>query len=256
MRGGGIVAAGLAVLIASALAFDAFRQQQAANREILSRLDDVRSALRDEGTKSAELADQVSALSERVARLEADNRDLRRQLARLLSRKPVEVAIMTIPRPLDAIPLAPLAEHSFAEAPEITIEPIPITWATDWSSYQPAGIIAQPARLVLHRRLTDPAFVRKMYVGFGALHATDAVTTLVSINRGAREWNPLLRGAVKNPAALFAVKAGVVAGTVFTIEKLRKEHPVLAVASLIAINSTLAVVAVNNVSVAARQTTP
>ena len=251
------MAAGVAVLIASALAFYAFRQQQTANHEILSRIDDVRSALRDEAARSSGLTDQVTALSERVARLESDNRDLRRQLARLLNRKPIEVASMTLPRPLDAIPLAPIAElarRSFSEGGSgVFIEPIPITWATDWSSYQPAGIIAPPAPLVLQRRLTDPAFVRKMYFGFGALHATDAVTTLVSINHGAREWNPLLQGAVGNPAALFAIKAGVVAGTVFTIEKIRREHPVIAIASLIAINSTLAVVAVNNVSVAARQ---
>jgi hypothetical protein len=253
MRRGGIVAAGLAVLIASALAVYALRQQQAANREILSRLDDVRSSLRDEAARSSGLTDQVTALSERVVRLESDNRDLRRQLARVLNRKPVGVALLTVPAPLDAIPLAPLAEHSMAEPSGVFIEPIPITWATDWSSYQPAGIIAPPAPLVLHRRLTDPAFVKKMYFGLGALHATDAVTTLVVINRGGREMNPLLQGAVGNPAALFAIKAGIVAGTVFAIENVRREHPVLATASLIAINGTLAAIAVNNVTVAARQ---
>lgn len=255
-RSAAAIAAGVLALTLLGLAFVTLREQQFASRMILARLDEVRSSLRNEAVRSAALADQVTALSERVARLETDNRDLRRQLARLLSRKPVEVAVLTIPRPLDAIPLAPLAEHSIAEASEVFIEPIPITWATDWSSYQPAGIIAPPAPLVLYRRLTDPAFVRKMYFGLGALQATDAVTTLVSVNRGAREWNPLLRGAVRNPAALFAIKAGVVAGTVFTIERIRKEHPVIAIASLIAINSTLAVVAVNNVSVAARQKTP
>lgn len=246
------LAAGVLIASVAALGLYAVRQQQ-ANREILSRLDDVRSALRDEAVKSTELADRVTALSERVARLETDNLDLRRQLARLLNRKPLEVAAVALPRPLDAIPLAPLAEHSLVDASPVFIELIPITWATDWSSYQPAGLIAPPAPIVLQRRLTDPAFVRKMYYSFGALQATDAVTTLVSVNRGAREWNPLLRGASRNPAAMFAIKAGVVAGTVFTVEKLRRKNPVIAIASLIAINSTLAVVAVNNVSVAARQ---
>jgi len=258
-----MLAAGALVLAIAALGLYAFRQQQAANREILSRLDEVRSALRDEAARSGELANQVTALSERVARLETDNRDLRRQLTRLLNRKPIEVALMAPPRPLDAVPLAPLAElaprsfseggHSTVHSTGILIEPIPITWATDWTAYQPAGIIAPPAPIVLQRKLTDPAFVKKMYYSYGFLQAADVVTTLVSVNQGAREFNPLLQGASQNSAAMIAIKAGTAAGTILMIEKLRKEHPVIAVATLIAINSTLAVVAVNNVSVAARQ---
>jgi len=247
------LAAAALVLTVAALGLYAFRQQQAANREILSRLDEVRSALREENRQTTELANQVTALSERVARLETDNRDLRRQLTRLLNRKPIEVAAVTLPRPLDAVSLAPLAEHSIATSEPILIEPIPITWATDWSSYQPAGIIAPPAPIELHRKLTDPAFVKKMYYSFAALQAADAVTTLAAVGSGAREANPLLQGAVKSPPAIIAIKAGVVTGTILMMEKFRKGNPILISAALIAINSTLAVVAINNVSVAARQ---
>ena len=250
MRG---AAAGVLVLAIAALALYALDGQRDANREILARLDELRGTLREQSQRSAALAGQVSALTDRVVRLEADNRDLRQQISRLLNRKPVEIASISLPAPLEGLPLAPIAGRSIAEESPVLIEPIPITWAVDWTSYQPAGIVAPPAPLVLQRRLTDPAFVRKIYYGFAALQATDAVTTLVSVNRGAREANPLMQGASRNPAAMFALKTGVVAGTVFTLEKLRKDHPVLAVASLIAINSTLAVVAVNNVSVVARQ---
>ena len=248
-----ILAAAALVLTVAALGLYAFRQQQAANREILSRLDEVRSALRDQTRQSIALANQVTALSERVARLETDNRDLRRQLARLMNRKPIEVTAIAVPRPLDAIPLAPLAENSTAVPDPILIEPVPITWLTEWSSYQPAGIIAPPAPIELQRKLTDPAFVKKMYYSFAALQATDAATTLVALNNGAREANPLLQGAVKSPPAIIAIKAGVVAGTILAMERFRKDSPVLVTAALIAINSTLAVVAVNNVSVVARQ---
>jgi len=250
------LAAAALLLTVAALGLYAFRQQQAANREILVRLDDVRSALRDQTRQSIELANQVTALSERVERLETDNRDLRRQLAMLIRRKPIEVAAIALPRPLDAIPLTPLAElapRSFSEGGPILIEPIPITWATDWSSYQPAGIIAPPAPIALQRKLTDPAFVKKMYYSFGALQAADVVTTLTAVSGGAREANPLLQGAVKSPPAIIAIKAGVVVGTIFTLERLRKDHPVVAVATLIAINSTLAIVAINNAAVTARQ---
>ena len=247
------VAAGVLVAAIAALALYAVRDQRIANRDILARLDEMRGTLREQSQRSTELAGQVSALTDRVGRLEGENRDLRGQIARLLNRKPVEIAAAAPPLPLEAIALAPLAEHSVTEAPAILIEPIPVTWAVDWTAYQPAGIVAPPAPLVLQRRLTDPDFVKKMYYGFAALQAADAVTTVVAVNRGAREANPLLQHASRNPAAMFALKAGVVAGTVITLEKIRKDHPVVAVASLIAINSTLAVVAVNNVSVVSRQ---
>ncbi len=248
------------ILAAAALAFAvialgvyAVRQQEAANHEILSRLGDVQASLREQTARAGDLANQVTALAERVGKLEADNRDLRRQIAMLMRRKPAEVATLMLPRPLDATPLAPLASPSIATAEPIILETIPITWATDWSSYQPAGIIAPAPGIALQRRLTDPAFVRKLYYGYAALQLTDGVTTLVSVNRGALEANPLLQQAARNPAAMIAIKAATVAGTIYTLEKLRKNHPIVATASLIAINATLGVVAVNNVSVVARQ---
>jgi hypothetical protein len=247
------MAAGALLLAVIALAVYAVRQQQAANREILARLGDVQSSLREQTARAGELADQVTALAERVGRLEADNRDLRREVAMLLRRKPAEVASVVLPSPLEGIPLAPLAPPSVASAELIVIEPIPITWATDWSSYQPAGIVAPAPGIVLQRRLTHPDFVRRLYYSYAALQMTDAVTTLVSVNRGAREANPLLQNAARNPAVMIGIKAATVGGTVLMLEKVRREHPVVATVSLIAINATLAVVAVNNVSVYARQ---
>lgn len=254
------LAAGALIVAVIALAVYVVRQQQGANREILARLGDVQASLREQTARAGDLSNQVTALAERVGRLEADNRDLRRRLASLPAlsdvegrRKPAEVAAVVLPSPLEAIPIAPFAAPSVATAELIVIEPIPITWATDWSSYQPAGIIAPAPGLVLQRRLTHPDFVRKLYYGYAALQMTDAVTTLVSVNRGAREANPLLQNAVRNPAAMIGIKAATITGTILTLEKVRKEHPVIATASLIAINATLAVVAVNNVTVATTQ---
>lgn len=254
------LAAGALLVAVIALAVYAVRQQQAANREILSRLGDVQAALREQTARAGDLADQVTALAERVGRLEADNRDLRRRLASLPAlsevegrRKPAAVASVVLPPPLEGIPIAPLAAPSVATAAPIVLETIPITWATDWSSYQPAGIVAPAPGIVLKRRLTNPEFVRKLYYGYAVLQMTDAATTLVSVNRGAREANPLLQNAAGSPAAMIGIKAATIAGTILMLEKVRKDHPVVATASLIAINATLAVVAVNNVSVVTRQ---
>ena len=98
MRG---AAAGILVLAIAALALYAVRDQRNANREILARLDEMRGTLREQSQRSAELAGQVAALTERVGRLEADNRDLRSQIAKLLNRKPVaDVAALVLPAPL------------------------------------------------------------------------------------------------------------------------------------------------------------
>ena len=246
--------ASLVLLWTAGGVYYALREQRAANALILAKLDSVQSALGDEARRSRELADQVAALTGRVAGLERDNRDLRRRLAALMSRKPVEVASLPLPLPLEALPLALHAEHAAAAAPEaVVLEPIPITWATDWTSYQPAGLIAPSPSVVLSRKLTDPAFLKTMYVSYGALQIADLATTLSSLDGGAREVNPLLKGVADNPAALIGVKVAGSVVTILAIEKLRKTRPVAATVSLIAINATMAAVVINNTRVAARQ---
>jgi hypothetical protein len=170
-----------------------------------------------------------------------------------LSRLPAEIA-RARSAPIDAIALAPVIPSPHAltpSSPEFLIETLPITWATDWTSYQPAGIVAQPAPLVLERRLTDPAFIKKMYIAFGALQAADVVSTTIALNRSAREGNPLLRDIAGSPAALVGVKAAVSVATIVAMEKLRKKRPVLTSVTLIALNATLAAVVINNASVGA-----
>jgi hypothetical protein len=245
-------AVALLLLALAAAGLLAWREQQAANRAVLARLDEAGAALSDQSRRTRELADQVTALGERVGRLEADNRDLRRQLARVLRSRPTEVAALSTPAPvLNATALAPLAEHQALAEPAVVVEPLPITWSTDFTAYQPAGIVAPAPSVVLSRKLTDPSFFRKMYIAHGALQAADVATTLAAINRGAREANPLMQGAAGHPAALVGVKAAATVATVFTVEQVRKRNPTAAIVALVAINSTLAVVAVHNARVAA-----
>lgn len=247
--------ASLVLLLTAGAAYYALREQRAANAAILGKLDLVQSALDGEARRSRELADQVAALTGRVAGLERDNRDLRRRLAALLNRKPVEVASLPLPLdPLDVVPLMPYAPHMEAAAPAVMLETLPITWATDWTAYQPAGLIAPAPSVVLSRKLTDPAFIKTMYVSYGALQVADVTTTLKALDSGrGREANPFMSGVARNPAALIGVKAGTTVMTILLIEKVRKTHPVAATVSMIAINATMAAIVVNNTAVAVRQ---
>lgn len=248
--------ASLVLLLASGGAYYVQREQQAANAAILAKLDLVQSALGEEARRSSELADQVTALTGRVAGLERDNRDLRRQLAALLSRKPVQVASLPLP-PLEVAPLVPFAppmEHLEPATPGVMVEALPITWATDWTSYQPAGLIAPSPSVVLSRKLADPAFLKTMYVSYGALQVADIATTLASLDGGrAREANPFMKNVAGNPAAFIGVKAATSVVTILMIEKVRKTRPVAATVSMIVINATMAAIVVNNTAVATRQ---
>jgi hypothetical protein len=244
----------VALVVTAAAAWFVVQEQRAANRQILSTLDDVRSALGDQTRRSRELEQQVAALSERVVSLEKEVGELRRRVV-TLSRRPAAIARLT--PALDAIALAPLTPSPQAFSPasplaSIAIESLPITWATDWTAYQPAGIIAPVAPIVLERKLTDPAFLKKLYIGYAALQASDVITTTAALKRGAREGNPLVRGIADSPAALIGVKVAAGVATIVMIEKLRETRPVLATVTLIAMNATLAAVTVNNVAVAAR----
>ena len=246
------VIAAVGLVIAAVMAVIVF-EQRAANDRILSTLTDVSTALADQTTRSRELGQQVATLTERVESLEKEVVDLRRRVVRLSSNRAevarVAPALESTPLVV-ASPFSPSLEHTGSA---IVVDTLPITWVTDWRSYQPAGIIAPTAPIVLQRKLSDPAFVKKLYAGYAALQVTDIITTTVGLNRNAREANPFLRGIAHSPAALIGVKAATTVATIFAIENLRERHPVVATVTLISLNAAMAAVTINNVAVATRK---
>jgi hypothetical protein len=248
-RTSALLAAALAVLVVG-LSFLVF-EQRTANQRILSELDRYRISIDLQTSTARGLTDQIASLSGRIVELERDNKDLRRQLVLLQRRRPAQVASLASPTPLLESLTHPLyTEHATAEEPATLVATLPITWATDWTAYQPAGIIAAPPPVVITRKLADPAFMRAMYASFSALQAADIATTLGAIDRGAREGNPLLRSSVESPSRFIAIKTASTVATVYGVEQLRKRNPMVAGVTLIAINATLAAVAVSNANVA------
>ena len=68
-----------------------------------------------------------------------------------------------------------------------------------------------------------------------------------------KEANPLAAGIVGRPAALWAAKTGVTAGTIVVAERLwRQHHRAQAIGMMIASNGVMAVVAAHNASVIRR----
>ena len=91
-----------------------------------------------------------------------------------------------------------------------------------------------------------------LYVSFVALQGLDIHSTLMAMNRGARETNPMMAGLVNRPAAFVALKAGTAAGVLYMTERVRRHSPLGAVLMMVAFNSAYATVVANNYSVLSR----
>ena len=95
-----------------------------------------------------------------------------------------------------------------------------------------------------------PSILPALYAGSALLQAYDAYSTLKALNLGAVEANPIAQGVVGNPALFIGVKAAVSAASIMAAEKMWKNHHrVAAVATMVATNSIMAMVAANNAKV-------
>jgi hypothetical protein len=116
----------------------------------------------------------------------------------------------------------------------------------------PGAVVAPEAPVALarsvqpERALVLPA----LYVSLSALQAYDVYSTLAATRGGAVEANPLMRGAVGNPAAFVAIKAGVTGASIYMAERLwRDRKRTQAVLLMVASNGLMAYVAHHNAGV-------
>ncbi len=247
---------GIAVAIAGWLGVLLVSERHANDVE-RGRLEEARDHLRREETRTRQLTDQMaamqqqmSALGDRVSGLEQSNRDQKKRLA--LARQTAahtDVALLDLPSgpiapEVEFLDSMPAVELHLTGEPGAPLTSLNLSPSSEWP-------VAE--RITIPRAgnaLTDPTTMKRMYITYGALQAADITTTLVGLSRGGYEANPLVRGVADRPAALMAVKVGTSVGTYFLVERLRKDKPLAAAITLAAINSTLAVVVVNNMQTA------
>lgn len=105
-----------------------------------------------------------------------------------------------------------------------------------------------PAGTAVHRH--GRGVLVPLYVSFVALQALDTHSTLLAIDRGAKETNPIAAPFVAHPARLVAFKAGMTVGALYLIERVRRHSRVGAIVLTAAINSAYATVVVHNYRVA------
>ena len=126
------------------------------------------------------------------------------------------------------------------------VTPSPIASHLDVVRLPAAATAETPPRLAPAATSSSRGILVPLYVSFAALQALDAHSTSRAIHRGAVEQNPMLRSFASNPAALFAVKAGVAASTIVIADKMRHRSRVGAIVLMAGLNSLYATIVAHN----------
>ena len=137
----------------------------------------------------------------------------------------------------------------------LTVAAVPAAAADDVMS--PAAGIAAAGLAAADVELSLPtinysrgAVLPTLYVSLAGLQAYDVYATTTGLRRGAVEANGVMKNVAGNPAAMWAVKAGVTTATIVIAEQLWKQHRrTAAIVTMIASNGLMAVVASRNASV-------
>jgi hypothetical protein len=117
------------------------------------------------------------------------------------------------------------------------------------------------------RLVTSPPFLRaarrpveggrglllsSLYVSFATLQGLDAHSTILALNRGARETNAIVAPFADNRPALIALKAGTAAGVLYMTDRVARQNKLAGIVIMAAANSAYAMVVANNYRVASR----
>ncbi|ODS54453.1 MAG: hypothetical protein ABS36_11160 [Acidobacteria bacterium SCN 69-37] len=103
------------------------------------------------------------------------------------------------------------------------------------------------------RRPGRSALMTSLYASTAVMQALDVHSTLLALDRGAVEANPLMSGPSRNKAAFIAIKAGVAFSSVMAARNMSKRNKLAAALTLVAINSVYATIINHNYGVARRQ---
>jgi hypothetical protein len=99
------------------------------------------------------------------------------------------------------------------------------------------------------RPRVSPA-LRSLYATTAVMQALDVHSTIIALDRGAVEANPLMAGVTRNRAAFIATKAAVATGSILAARSLSKRNKVAAIVTLAAINTAYGFIVQNNYRIA------
>jgi hypothetical protein len=142
-------------------------------------------------------------------------------------------------------PVTPAAAEPVAPRPLILTVPDAVLPPATAAQLPQTESAAAPAR-------ARGALLCSLYASFIALQTLDVHSTLLAIDRGAVEANPIMAPFTDHPPALVAVKMGTAAGILYMTERVRKRSRFGAIVMMAAFNSAYASVVANNYRIADR----
>jgi hypothetical protein len=89
-----------------------------------------------------------------------------------------------------------------------------------------------------------------LYLSLAALNVLDVYSTSRALAGGATEANPVMAATNGHTGSALAIKAATTLSTVYLTERLRKTHPVAAIAVMIAANGATAAIVARNLRTA------
>lgn len=108
-----------------------------------------------------------------------------------------------------------------------------------------------PPKLQITRPAAEsrPAILPPLYIGLSALQVYDGYTTIRGVREGNRETNPLVGGLAERPVALWSLKVGTTALSIYLAEQQwRQHHRKQAILTMVVANGVMAAVAARNAS--------
>lgn len=140
-----------------------------------------------------------------------------------------------------------LAEEQPASAPR----PGPLMIHSASDPARPAGerLSDWPGAAAIDRlavRGGRPSALPPLYVTLAVLNALDIYSTNRALSAGGRELNPVMAATNGHLGAALAIKGATTASSIFLSEKLRKNHRLAAVITMVVVDGATAAVVARN----------
>lgn len=110
-------------------------------------------------------------------------------------------------------------------------------------------LLKDSKRILKSRKQSSDWLYKSLAVNYVALNTLDLITTFYSLDRGAKEANPIARAFIKNRPLAILIKGGVTGGVLFALAQVKKENKKAAQITLGVLNIMYGLVLRNNIAV-------
>lgn len=110
-------------------------------------------------------------------------------------------------------------------------------------------LLKDSKRILKSRKQSSDWLYKSLAVNYVALNTLDLITTFYSLDRGAKEANPIARAFIKNRPLAILIKGGVTGGVLFALAQVKKENKKAAQITLGVLNIMYGLVLRNNIGV-------